>query len=92
MFDVFKTLKIEEWKNATKEGDVKVNYDKSIAKNTVVIGGVTSASNYVSIPSSKGGASQSLNLVGKFVSLKSKQHIPAHSLIMARNLYAFFSS
>lgn len=71
MFDVFKTLKIEEWKNATKEGDVKVNYDKSIAKNTVVIGGVTSASNYVSIPSSKGGASQSLNLVGKFVSLKS---------------------
>ena len=71
MFDVFKTLKIEEWKNATKEGDVKVNYDKSIAKNTVVIGGVTSASNYVSIPSSKGGASQSLGLVGKFVSLKS---------------------
>ena len=86
MFDVFKTLKIEEWKNATKEGDVKVNYDKSIAKNTVVIGGVTSASNYVSIPSSKGGASQSLGLVGKFVSFKSILHLPACSLSVARKL------
>lgn len=67
-FDVFKTLKIEEWKNSTKEGDIKVTYDKSIAKHTVVIGGATSASNYISIPATKNGQSQSLGLTGKFVS------------------------
>ncbi len=54
-FDVFKTLKIEEWKNATKEGDVKITYDKSIAKHTVVIAGATPASNYVSIPAAVNG-------------------------------------
>ena len=68
-FDVFKQLNVPEWKNATKEGDVKVTYDKSIAKHTVVVGGATSASNYVAIPASKAGAGQSLGLTGKFVSL-----------------------
>ena len=67
---MFKTLKIEEWKNATKEGDVKVTYDKTIAKHTVVIGGATPASNYVSIPASKNGQTPSLGLTGKFVSSK----------------------
>ena len=68
LFDVFKTLKVEEWKNATKEGDVKVTYDKSIAKHTIVVAGATSASNYISIPSTKSGTAQSLGLTGKFVS------------------------
>ena len=68
VFDVFKSLKIEEFKNATKEGDVKVIYDKNIAKHTVVIGGATPASNYVTIPASKGGQTPSLGLTGKFVS------------------------
>jgi len=45
-----------------------VTYDKSIAKHTVVIGGATSASNYISIPATKNGQSQSLGLTGKFVS------------------------
>ena len=72
-FDVFKTLKIEEWKNATKEGDVKVNFDKSIGKSTFVIGGATSASNYIAIPAAKNGQTQSLGLTGKFVS----HHQPA---------------
>ena len=66
--DVFKQLKVEEFKNASKEGDVKVTYDKTIAKYTIVIGGATSASNYVQIPANKNGAQQSLNLTGKFVS------------------------
>jgi len=48
-------LKIEEWKNAQKEGDVKITYDKVIAKHTVVIAGATAASNYVSIPPSLNG-------------------------------------
>ena len=61
-------MKIEDWKNATKEGDVKVTYDKTIAKHTVVIGGATPASNYVAIPASKGGQTPSLGLTGKFVS------------------------
>ena len=68
VFDVFRALKVEEFKNAQKEGDVKVIYDKTIAKNTIVIGGATSASNYVAIPSGKNGANQSLNLTGKYVS------------------------
>jgi len=34
-----------------------VTYDKTIAKHTVVIGGVTSASNYVTIPATKNGQS-----------------------------------
>ena len=59
---------MEEFKNATKEGDVKVFYDKSIAKNTIVIGGATSASNYVAIPAAKSGAASSLGLTGKYVS------------------------
>ena len=68
-FDVFKTLKIEEFKNVTKEGDVKVAYDKSIAKHTVQIGGATSASNYIQAPAPKAnGQAQSLGLTGKFVS------------------------
>ena len=75
-FDVFKTLKIEDWKNATKEGDVKVTYDKTIAKHTVVIGGATPASNYVAIPASKGGQTPSLGLTGKFVS--ENFHEPFH--------------
>ena len=66
-FDVFKTLKIQDWQNASKEGDVKVTYDKAAGKNTVVIGGATPASNYVAIPTAKNGQTPSLGLTGKFV-------------------------
>lgn len=45
-----------------------MTYDKNIAKHTLVIGGATPASNYVSIPASKNGQTPSLGLTGKYVS------------------------
>ena len=52
---------------AHKEGDVKAVYDKAIAKQTVVIGGATSASNYIQVPATKNLPKASLGLIGKYV-------------------------
>lgn len=66
--DVFEVTKLTEWKQSHKEGDVKELYDKSIAKQTVVIGGATPASNYIQVPASKNLPKASLGLIGKYVS------------------------
>ena len=67
--DVFEVTKLTEWKQTHKEGDVKTLFDKAIAKPTVVIGGATSASNYIQVPATKNLPKASLGLIGKYVSM-----------------------
>ena len=68
--DVFEVSKLTEWKTTHKEGDVKGLFDKAIAKQTVVIGGTTSASNYIQVPATKNLPKGALGLIGKYVSAR----------------------
>lgn len=45
-------------------------FDKAIAKQTVVIGGATSASNYIQVPATKNLPKGALGLIGKYVSAR----------------------
>ena len=83
---------MEEFKNAAKEGDVKVIYDKTIAKHTIVIGGATSASNYIAIPANKNGAKQSLDLTGKFVSIIDGANSTFSLLLITHFIFAYCRS
>lgn len=65
--DVFKATKLNEWSLAHKEGDVTEIYDKDLAKNVIKINGVTTASNYIQVPSSKHLPKKALGLIGKYV-------------------------
>ena len=65
--DIFEQLKVSDWLNSTKEGQVKTEFDRDIGKNVVVISGATSASNYIYVPKSKPGTRQSLSLMAKYV-------------------------
>ena len=63
--DVFRVIKVADWKTAAKEGDVTEAMDKKISKKVIKIGGATSASNYIQVLGSK-STMKSLGLTGKF--------------------------
>ena len=61
--DVMKAFRVGEWKDAVKEGDVKPEFDKQLARTIFKINGSTLASNFIQIPSRH---IKSLGLVGKW--------------------------
>jgi hypothetical protein len=66
--DVFGAFKLTEWKMACKEGEVTVEFDKSLGKNVVQIQGQTSQANFLQLPAQKNLPKSSLGLTGKVVS------------------------
>ncbi|XP_062848748.1 WD repeat-containing protein 90 [Trichomycterus rosablanca] len=61
--NVFKHVKLEEWKKATKEGDVTTYMDKILKCTVFCIRGSVPASNYILLPKT---SSQSLGLTGHY--------------------------
>jgi len=64
--DLFKYVTLNEWKLASKEGDVTEILDKTTARKSFKITGSISASNYIQIPKAKSSV-KSLGLTGRFV-------------------------
>ncbi|XP_048030728.1 WD repeat-containing protein 90 isoform X2 [Megalobrama amblycephala] len=64
--NIFKHMKIEEWKKVTKEGDVTTYMDKNLKCSVLRIRGSVPASNYILLPKT---SSQSLGLTGRFLYL-----------------------
>uniref|UniRef100_A0A667XX37 WD repeat domain 90 n=1 Tax=Myripristis murdjan TaxID=586833 RepID=A0A667XX37_9TELE len=61
--NIFKHVRIEEWKKSAKEGDVATYTDKTLKCSVLRIKGPVPASNYILIPKS---SSQSLGLTGHY--------------------------
>ncbi|XP_066539496.1 WD repeat-containing protein 90 [Hoplias malabaricus] len=61
--NVFKHLKVEEWRKASKEGDVTTYMDKTLKCSVFRIRGSIPASNYILLPKT---SSQSLGLTGRY--------------------------
>ncbi|KAL1248327.1 hypothetical protein QQF64_021645 [Cirrhinus molitorella] len=64
--NIFKHMKIEEWKKVSKEGDVTTYMDKSLKCSVFRIRGSIPASNYILLPKT---SSQSLGLSGRYLYL-----------------------
>uniref|UniRef100_A0A8B9RIY0 WD repeat domain 90 n=1 Tax=Astyanax mexicanus TaxID=7994 RepID=A0A8B9RIY0_ASTMX len=64
--NVFKHLKLEEWRKASKEGDVTTYMDKTLKCSVFRIRGSIPASNYILLPRT---SSQSLGLTGRYLYL-----------------------
>ncbi|TRY93037.1 hypothetical protein DNTS_025166 [Danionella cerebrum] len=64
--NVFKHMKIEEWKKVSKDGDVTSYMDKNIKCSVFRIRGSIQASNYILLPKS---SSQTLGLTGRYLYL-----------------------
>ncbi|XP_072536252.1 WD repeat-containing protein 90 isoform X2 [Salminus brasiliensis] len=64
--NVFKHLKVEEWRNASKEGDVTTYMDKTLKCSVFRIRGSIPASNYILLPKT---SSRSLGLTGPYLYL-----------------------
>nr|XP_033770291.1 WD repeat-containing protein 90 isoform X1 [Geotrypetes seraphini] len=64
--NVFKHVKVEEWKRSTKEGDVTAVMDKRLKSTVYRIRGSIPASNYIQLPKT---GSQSLGLTGRYLYL-----------------------
>ncbi|XP_043083053.1 WD repeat-containing protein 90 isoform X2 [Puntigrus tetrazona] len=64
--NIFKHVKIEEWKKVSKEGDVATYMDKSLRCSVFRIRGSVPASNYILLPKT---SSQSLGLTGRYLYL-----------------------
>ncbi|KAF7708050.1 hypothetical protein HF521_017107 [Silurus meridionalis] len=64
--NVFKHVKLDEWRKAGKEGDVTTYMDKTIKCTVFRIRGSILATNYILIPKS---SSQSLGLTGRYLYL-----------------------
>ncbi|XP_030626042.1 WD repeat-containing protein 90 [Chanos chanos] len=62
--NVFKHMRIDEWKKASREGDVTSYTDKTLKCPVYRIRGSVPASNYILLPKS---GSQSLGLTGRYV-------------------------
>ncbi|KAJ7305716.1 hypothetical protein JRQ81_010082 [Phrynocephalus forsythii] len=62
--NVFKHLKVEEWKRSTKEGDVTALMDKALKGTVYRISGAVPASNYLQLPKT---STQSLGLTGHYL-------------------------
>ncbi|XP_047667072.1 WD repeat-containing protein 90 isoform X2 [Tachysurus fulvidraco] len=64
--NIFKHVKLEEWRKASKEGDVTCYMDKTLKCTVFRIRGSVPASNYILIPKT---SSQSLGLTGRYLYL-----------------------
>ncbi|XP_053351396.1 WD repeat-containing protein 90 isoform X2 [Clarias gariepinus] len=64
--NVFKHIKLDEWRKARKEGDVTTCMDKTLKCTVFRIRGSVPASNYILIPKTSG---QSLGLTGRYLYL-----------------------
>uniref|UniRef100_A0A9J8DAD8 WD repeat domain 90 n=1 Tax=Cyprinus carpio carpio TaxID=630221 RepID=A0A9J8DAD8_CYPCA len=64
--NIFKHMKIEEWKKVSKEGDVSTYMDKSLKCSVFRVRGSIPASNYILLPKT---SSQSLCLTGRYLYL-----------------------
>ncbi|XP_067101587.1 WD repeat-containing protein 90 [Osmerus mordax] len=64
--NIFKHIKIEEWKKSSREGDVTAYMDKTLKCSVFRIRGSIPASNYILLPKT---SSQSLGLTGRFIYL-----------------------
>ncbi|KAL2078258.1 hypothetical protein ACEWY4_025943 [Coilia grayii] len=61
--NIFKHVRLEEWKKSSREGDVTSYMDKTIKCSVFRIRGSVPASNYIQVPKS---SSQSLGLTGRY--------------------------
>ncbi|XP_068921625.1 WD repeat-containing protein 90 [Petaurus breviceps papuanus] len=64
--NIFKHLKIEEWKRSTKEGDVTTIMDKTLKATVYRIRGAIPAGNFIQLPKT---STQSLGLTGRYLYL-----------------------
>ncbi|XP_065114825.1 WD repeat-containing protein 90 [Paramisgurnus dabryanus] len=64
--NIFKHMRIEEWKKVNKEGDVTTYMDKTLKCSVFRIHGSIPASNYILLPKT---SSQSLSLTGRYLYL-----------------------
>ncbi|MBN3306420.1 WDR90 protein, partial [Amia calva] len=64
--NVFKHVRMEEWKKSTKEGDVTTYMDKTLKCSVYRIRGSIPASNYILLPKT---STQSLGLTGRYLYL-----------------------
>ncbi|XP_027718740.1 WD repeat-containing protein 90 isoform X2 [Vombatus ursinus] len=64
--NVFKHLKVEEWKRSTKEGDVTTIMDKTLKATVYRIRGAIPAGNFIQLPKT---STQSLGLTGRYLYL-----------------------
>ncbi|XP_053476383.1 WD repeat-containing protein 90-like [Ictalurus furcatus] len=64
--NLFKHVKLEEWRKASKDGDVTTYMDKTLKCTVFRIRGSVPASNYILIPKT---SSQSLGLTGRYLYL-----------------------
>uniref|UniRef100_A0A671LJY9 CFA20 domain-containing protein n=1 Tax=Sinocyclocheilus anshuiensis TaxID=1608454 RepID=A0A671LJY9_9TELE len=64
--NIFKHMKIEEWKKVSKEGDVTTYMDKTLKCSVFRIRGSIPASNYILLPKT---SSQPLGLTGRYLYL-----------------------
>ncbi|KAM9096361.1 WD repeat-containing protein 90 isoform X1 [Sarcophilus harrisii] len=64
--NVFKHLKVEEWKRSTKEGDVTTVMDKTLKGTVYRIRGAIPAGNFIQLPKT---STQSLGLTGRYLYL-----------------------
>ncbi|XP_007499277.1 WD repeat-containing protein 90 isoform X1 [Monodelphis domestica] len=64
--NVFKHLKVEEWKRSTKEGDVTTIMDKTLKGTVYRIRGAIPAGNFIQLPKT---STQSLGLTGRYLYL-----------------------
>nr|XP_045017712.1 WD repeat-containing protein 90 isoform X1 [Jaculus jaculus] len=62
--NVFRHFRVDEWKRASKEGDVTVVKDKALKSSVYRIRGSVSASNYIQLPRT---STQSLGLTGRYL-------------------------
>ncbi|KAG2456181.1 MIRO2 GTPase, partial [Polypterus senegalus] len=76
--NIFKHFKVEEWKKATKEGDVTTIMDKTLKCTVYRIRGAIPASNYILLPKT---STQSLGLTGRYLYLLFKPTPEKHFVV-----------
>ncbi|XP_059381119.1 WD repeat-containing protein 90 isoform X2 [Carassius carassius] len=76
--NIFKHMKIEEWKKVSKEGDITTYMDKSLKCSVFRIRGSIPASNYILLPKT---SSQSLCLTGRYLYLLIKPSPNKHFIV-----------
>lgn len=64
--NIFKHMRIEDWKKVNKEGDITTYMDKTLKRSVFRIRGSIPASNYILLPKT---SSQSLGLTGRYLYL-----------------------
>lgn len=76
--NIFKHMKIEEWKKVSKEGDVSLYMDKNLKCSVFRIRGSIQASNYILLPKT---SSKTLGLTGRYLYLLFKPSPNKHFIV-----------